>query len=98
MSSKKPRLRDYPPILHRVMIDVTDNGYVISHIDPGEDAVQDSARVVQEKDNDPNGQQFALQQALWEVIDMLGMYGSKHEPRVRVVVQDTEGKELRQNT
>ncbi len=75
-----------------VTIEVADNGYVVSTTASGER----TNYVVIEEADEPLGAVRAAQSLLWEVLEQVGMFGSKHDAaRVRVVLQTPDGEDVK---
>ena len=63
-----------------------DNGYIVSD--------GDITDVIEEQDSE-HGEVFAAAALLWRVLEMVGHYGSKHDPaRVRVRVEGPDGEPM----
>ena len=82
-----------------IIIKQADNGFILETVhDELEDMHLNSTIVVEQDDRDiesNTSSPFTLQKLVWELRDLLGEYGSKHDQyRFYTVIKDQDDKEV----
>lgn len=82
----------------KVNVEGVDNGYIISYSDyDADDRLVERKIIVEEDDDTPaeTSEHRAFARLCWELMEVLGIYNSKHKPqRVNIVVEKTDGREV----
>jgi len=80
-------------VVEGVEIEKVDNGYIVSipNFIDGNGNEYAANFVYEEDEQDKFGDLKAFSEALWELVDFFGQYGSKHDAkRLRIKIEDKE--------